>query len=124
MANDSPGFETTRQHNGAAGWPHRWTRIEEPSESGVVAAYPTVVAGAGPAAQPQAAFDDMRRNLARFAAGFGAQRVVQLVNLRTRHHERHCRKRTAERHGHRRGHGLQFRPQGVIAVKSRALDAE
>jgi protoporphyrinogen oxidase len=45
MGTDSPGPETSR----AARWPHQWQRVEAPAGPTVVAAYPTVIAGAGPA---------------------------------------------------------------------------
>ena len=48
MAKDSPGPETARP-TGAGAWLHRWTRVGSLGEPHVVAAYPTVIAGAGPA---------------------------------------------------------------------------
>ncbi len=47
------GTDASRQENlraaSTSGLPHRWTRVENPDQPGVVAAYPTVIAGGGPA---------------------------------------------------------------------------
>lgn len=40
---------TRRGDQGAPSLPHRWTRVDSPTEPGVVSAYETVIAGAGPA---------------------------------------------------------------------------
>ncbi len=45
MGTDSSRPETARAGNP----PHRWTRVEDPSQEAVVAAYRTVIAGGGPA---------------------------------------------------------------------------
>ena len=45
METGTPGSVSTR----ASGLPHRWTRVEAPDTVAVVAAYSTVIAGAGPA---------------------------------------------------------------------------
>jgi protoporphyrinogen oxidase len=45
MAPDTPRPQSTRTSLP----PHRWTRVEEPGQVGVVAAYDTVIAGGGPA---------------------------------------------------------------------------
>ncbi len=45
MASEKPRTDTVRSGN----LPHRWTRVEDPSAVSVVAAYDTVIVGAGPA---------------------------------------------------------------------------
>jgi protoporphyrinogen oxidase len=45
MGHNAPRPETVRAGN----LPHRWTRVESPGEEGVLGAYSTVIAGAGPA---------------------------------------------------------------------------
>lgn len=45
MGMDAPRPETSRAGN----LPHRWTRVDDPSVTSVVASYGTVIAGAGPA---------------------------------------------------------------------------
>jgi protoporphyrinogen oxidase len=45
MGMESPRTESTRAGN----LPHRWTRVDDPNATAVVASYATVIAGAGPA---------------------------------------------------------------------------
>ena len=47
MAPDTPRPMSGRARSSPL--PHRWERVERPGDEGVVAAYPTVIAGAGPA---------------------------------------------------------------------------
>ncbi len=49
MAEEVSRTTHTRRDGGVAALPHRWTRVESPGAAGVVSAFETVIAGAGPA---------------------------------------------------------------------------
>ncbi|MFO0958502.1 MAG: NAD(P)/FAD-dependent oxidoreductase [Isosphaeraceae bacterium] len=49
MESETPNPRTVGSRVNQANWPHRWTRVETPEQTGVVAAHTTVIAGGGPA---------------------------------------------------------------------------